>query len=70
MLSLVPEGATYDYLVGHPTTCEGKRIRCSKPTVEHYMKMNLGHFMSLNIVQLTLPVMANFTLSPTKIMPH
>jgi hypothetical protein len=64
----VPKGAKDDCLVGHPTMCESKRIKRSKPIKENRPKMNLGRFMPLNIVNrmhLTLPIMAKFTLSPT-----
>ena len=56
-MSPILEGATNNYLVDHPTTCKGKRIRHSKPIEDDYLKMNLGRFMSLNIVKrmLTAP---------------
>lgn len=50
-LSPILEGAANDYLVGHPTTCKGKRIRNFKPTKYHHLKINLGRVMSLNIVK-------------------
>jgi hypothetical protein len=45
------KGVANDCIVGHPTLCKRKRIKPFKPTKEHYMKVNLGCFMSLNIVK-------------------